>query len=320
MMNSELRRVCDMFIDYRMQIRDMTMFSSYRQLYPLCAYVFMVRNQEPNEEIMRLCKEIIRENFGIFSMFRGNGEKVMTALLSCESDPGRVMALSDEAYSILREDFHASHYLPVLAYYMATTMAPEKYEQFSYDTRTLFDLYNHVHPVMTSEEDALFIGLLNATGRDFHDLVNESEEIWKSLKSEFRWHKDALQTIAHALTLCSGEGPLKAARFYNLLSRLRAEGYKYGKDYEAVPLAIIANLGIDPEQIFYDFAEAEAYLADTGDYGFWSGFSTKARYMHTVLVLSVYYMNGTSELTAAFIVSVLMEIAREQAAAAAAAA
>lgn len=320
MINTKLQRVCDDFIDYRLEIRDMTFFKSYSQLYPLCAYIFMMRNQEPNEEIMHLCKEIIRENNGIFSMFRGNAEKAMTALLACESDPGTVMELSEEAYRCLREEFSASHYLPILAYYMATSMSPERFEQFAYDTRTLYDHYNDMHPILTSEEDSIFIGLLNATGRNFRELVNETEEIWSDLKSEFRFHKDALQTAAHALTLCRGEGPAKAARFYNLFTRLRSEGYRFGKDYEMVPLAILANLGIDPEQIFMDFVECEQYLYECGGYGFWAGLSTQSRYMHTVLVLSVYYHNSNSELTAAFIVSVLMEIAREQAAAAAAAA
>lgn len=319
-MNSELQNVCARFVEYRYQLREMNVFSSYHQLYPLCAYICMIRGQEPNEEIMNLCKQLLRERFGAFNMFRGNGEKVITALLACEGDPGAAADLCEEAYAVLRDEFSASHYLPMLAYYMATTMPPAEFEQFTYETRTLYQMFNDMHPFLTSEEDVLFIGLLNATKKNHSLLVNEAEDIWHALRDDFRWNKDALQTCAHALVLCEGEPMVKAARFYNLFRRLRDEGYRYGKGYEGVPLAILANLGIDQEQIVSDFIEAEQFLEQSGGYGFWAGFSSKARYMHAILVLSAYYGSGTSELNAAFIVSVLREIAEQQAAAAAAAA
>lgn len=319
-MNPELERVCAQFVDYRYQLREMNIFQSYHQLYPLCAYICMIRNQEPNEEIMNLCRQLIRERFGAFNMFRGNGEKAITALLACENDPGMAADLCVEAYDALRDEFSASHYLPMLAYYMATAIAPGKYEEFADSTLRLYHMFNDMHPILTSEEDVIFIGLLNATKRSHAELVKEAEDIWQALRDDFRWNKDALQTCAHALVLCPGDPMLKAARFYNLFKRLRAEGFRYRKGFDAVPLAIVANLGIDAEQIVDDFIEAQHYLEQSGGYGFWSGFSTQTRYMHTILVLSAYYGNGNSELAAAFIVSVLREIAEQQAAAAAAAA
>jgi hypothetical protein len=319
-MNEQLAKLCYEFLLYRDQLRDGRFFHSYRQLYPLCAYICMIRHQEPNDEIVRLCREILREYAGFFSMFRGNGEEVMVTLLSCETDPGACMELCDQAYSSLRSEFHASHYLPLLAYYMATSMPAVKFDEFTYRTRELYDTFNNLHPFLTSEEDSLYMGLLTASGRDPRAIAEEAEEIYEMLAGEFPFHKNPIHSLSHALTLCPGAAPAKAARFRNLFRELRDMDYRYGKDYELIALGILANMGYETEQIMEDFINVDRYLADSDGYGWLGGFSRRTRYLHAVLILSVYYHNGSSELTAAMIVSVLMEIQAEQAAAAAAAA
>lgn len=312
MINVELQKTCDDFIDYRELLRGTNIFSSTRSVvYPLCAYICMIRRQEPNTEIINLCKQIIHESYGVFNNFRGFSEKTLTVLLSCESDPGRVNDLCGIAYAELRDLFSASDYLPVLAFFMATTMPPAEYRSFAESTKALHELFNDMHPWLTGEEDTIFDGLLNATGRNHEELVEETEKIWRMLKDDFRFHKNALQTAAHAMTLCPGDPALKAGRFHTIFTMLRSEGISYSKDFEIVPLAVLANIGIEPQQIVEDFLECEAYLKDNGRYGFWTGYSTSTRYMHAVLVLSVYYQVASNELTAAFVVSVLIEIYRE---------
>ena len=321
MINPELQKVCDDFIDYRELLRETNIFSTTRSInYPLCAYICMIRKQEPNTEIISLCKQIIHESYGIFNNFRGYSEKTLTVLLSCESDPGRVNDLCRIAYSELRALFHASDFLPILAYYMATTMPPEEYRSFAEGTRALHELFNDSHPWLTGDEDTIFDGLLHATVRNHEEIVGETEMIWRMLKDDFWFHKNALQTAAHAMTLCPGDPALKAGRFHSLFSMLESEGISYSKDFEIVPLAVLANIGIEPTQIVADFLECEACLKENGKYGFWTGYSTRTRYMHAVLVLSVYYQVASNELTAAFIVSVLIEIIREAQAQAAASA
>ena len=319
-MNKQLAKLCYEFLLYRDQLKDGRFFHSYRQLYPLCAYICQIRHQEPNDEIMRLCREIVHEYAGFFSMFRGNGEEVMVTLLSCESDPGACMELCDQAYSTLKTEFHASHYLPMLAYYMATSMPAERFYEFTEGTRDLFEVFNSLHPLLTSEEDTLFIGLLNASGRYHREIVEEAQEIYEMLVDDFAFHKNSVHSLSHALTLCPGAAPAKAARFRNLFRQLREMDYRYGKDYEIIALGILANMGYETEQIMEDFIRVDEYLAGSDGYGWFGGFSKRTRYLHAVLILSVYYHNGSSELTAAMIVSVLMEIQAEQAAAAAAAA
>lgn len=315
-----LEKSCDEFIAYRDILRDMTFFHSYAGLYPACAYIYMARHEEPNEEMIRLCREILHEDAGIFSMFRGNGEKIFTALLATERDPGTAMELCHEAYEILRSYFSASNYLPMLAFYMMSVVPENRYEDFVSGTRDLFDTLNRDHPLLTSSEDVVFSGLLHKTGKPHEMIADEAEAIFSALTRRYHFHKDAMQTVSHALTMCSGDPEDKLNRLYRLVSELEEEGYRYSRDFEMVPLALLANMGIETSQIVRDFIEVEQFLSDSEGYGFFGGFSTRTRYMHAVLVLSAYYMTYNPELTMSFVISVLVEIERIQAAAAAAAA
>ena len=45
-MDQELQTICDQFIRYRDELRNMNFFTSYGQLWPLCSYICIIRNQE----------------------------------------------------------------------------------------------------------------------------------------------------------------------------------------------------------------------------------------------------------------------------------
>ncbi len=311
-MNFELEKTCNDFLEYSEICHSWSRFSD-RRLDALSAYICLMRRCEPTEELLKLCKEIVHDYAGFFSMMRGYGENALIAQLSCEKDPAAAMAQTDHAYQILREKFSASHYLPMLAYYMATSMSPDSFAPFTQKVRELYEMLNKKHPWLTSEEDVLFTGLLASTGRDFDELCEETEMTYQMLLDGFRFHKEAIQSLSHALTLCKGEAPYKVAKFRNLRSRLKSEDYHYGKDFEIVPLGILANSGIDEEQIVADFAEVNQYLKDYGkNYGFWLGFSNDTRYLHVILCLSAYYQSATNELAMAYLLAVLIKIQREQ--------
>ena len=86
-----------------------------------------------------------------------------------------------------------------------------------------------------------------------------------------------------------------------------------------IPLGILANLGIDTQNLCCDLMEVYEFLGSDDSYGFF-GFNNRTRLVHACLILCAYYMAGTVELASAVIVSVLLEIQQQQAAAAAAAA
>ena len=321
-MNEMLISVCDEFLNYRDMMKDIIGFFSDRDIFPVCSYVFLSRREEPNEELIRLCRQILRENSGVFSGFRGNGEPVFAAMLSVTPDPGAAMECSVQLYEEMRSYKLSSEYLPLLCLYMISRIPPEEYGSFAYGTYELFRTLNEEHPILTSSEDVVFAGLLHATGRNHADLHDEISESYDLLKESlpFLYSSDSIQTISHVLTLCSSDPVSKVERTVRFRRMLRDAGYKYGNGFEMSLLAIIANIGIDHDQILADFEEADDYLLQDKAYSSLFGHGKRFRYMHDIMILTAYYMCITDEQTAAVIIAVLYEIKMRQAAAAAAAA
>lgn len=318
-MNETLLKACRDFINYRDTIRQQFLWTGYSQTFPVCAYIHMNHHLEPNVEMIRLCKEILHENSGFFSAFRGSGEPIFVSMLAVEEDPGLKMEAVAQAYTVLRNYFMSSAYLPFLAMIMPDLMPSGRFVQFAESTRMLYEEMNREHYFLTGAEDVIFAGLLTMEERrNSAELMDEIEYLYDRLSGLSRFHGNAMQSLSHALTLCAGSAVNKFNNLQELCTMLRYQGINYGKDYEMIPLGILANLGIDIETLCRDLIDVHEYLGSQEGYGFF-GFGARKRLVHACLILCAYYMTGTVELASAVIISVLLEIQAQQAAAAAAA-
>ena len=99
----------------------------------------------------------------------------------------------------------------------------------------------------------------------------------------------------------------------------RADWYAFHTQIHVAWALILANIGVDHDQVMADIVEADAFLSEQKEYGFF-GFWEKKRLMHVIMILTSFYLTSGPELIAAVVVSVLIEIQQQQAAAASAAA
>jgi len=323
-MNEQLLRVCEEFIDNKELMREEFHWQN-SLIYPVCGYIFMAYKQMPDIEMLRICRQILKEHAGWFSYFRGNGELIFTTLLATSNDPGLKMELSDRAYDALKEYFSSSSSLPLAAMILAEYVPEDQYEVISYEANHVYRRLKEGHFFITGEEDVCFAVLLalyihdRKSGFLYDEMTEEIETAFYQLKSEFPFHGNAMQSVSHVLYMCDGSLEQKINNVLDLYDALYDVDLKYGKDYEMVALGILANLGIEKKQIVLDLLEIDGFLQGQEGYGF-LGFSRRTRLLHCVMICAAYYMNETTQLTSAFILGVLMEIRQQQAAAAAAAA
>ena len=283
----------------------------------MAAYICLNHRDEPNEELLELCNQILKDNSGYFSYFRGNGKVVFAAMLSTDIDPGARMERAAIAYDELRGYFPSSSYLPLLALIIAKNAKVEEYRAIADRTRMIYDAMNERHAFLTSQEDSVFAGLIALQKKDIGDTIGEIETIYTWLNQEYSFHRNAKQTLSHALALCSGRWEDKCLNLKRLCNALSAEDIKYSRDFALVPLAVLANTGIDTQHLIEDLLAVDEYLSDQEGYGM-LGFSRRKRIMHAAMITAAYHMTGSYELSCAVIIGELLEIAAQQAAAAAA--
>ena len=320
-MNNRLMEKCYEFILAKKACRDLQGFFTltYESLYPVAACILISSNVPYDEDKLRFCRSILKERDLARLGFPGLSEPILSACLAADPHPADKLAAAKRAYDILREYFTMSDYLPVASMFLTDFRNPEDYRRAAEDTKYVYDRMEEEHWFLTGREDVLYALLTAMTKEDYGAAVSEAEYIYAKLKRNFFLRKNSLQSLSHALVLCSGRPDEKIRRFNELIRLLKQQHRKTGSEYHVVCFGILANLGVELDQIMIDLMEADAFLAEQKDYHIF-GFGKKTRLMHAVLILMAYYMTSGPELTAAVVMSVLSEIRQQQAAAASAAA
>ena len=313
-MNEELRKTCDEFLNNQLIFKEAFPFSYTRAIGAVASYYFMSQNVEANEEMLKLCRKIIRQYSGLFSSFRGNGELIYTSMLASDDDPGNKMSLALAAYDALKIYFRQTPYLTFLAMMMVDQVSPSSYHLIAGLTNTSYSLMKERHLFLTSDEDVPYAGLFAMSQKSTKGLVEESEQIYTALKSNFSiFSNNARQSVSHALALCSGDAMTKCEKLLRLYDLAYENKLRYGHSFELVALGVLANLGIDHTKLVEDLLDVAYYLK--AHYPLFSG--ARRRY-HAIMVCAAHYMSANVELTSAIVIATLLEIQQQQAAAAAA--
>ena len=309
----------DQFLNNSDDIRTSLIFSGSRLAHPVCAYIYLANNQEVNIEMLKLSREILKDDNGVFSPFRSHLELVFACMLAVDQDPGTKMLVVNAAYDALKDYFSPSSYLSLLAFFMSDRVKPENFYEVASRARQMHDGMNQQHRFLTDAEDITYAGLLALHREDIYQTLAELEEMYQFLEPVFGiFEKDSVQALTHGLALCAGEPMQKCDNFLEIYQILRQEKINWRASYDLVSLAILANVGIDIPTVAQDILDVYDYLEGTSQYGIF-GFSKQYRIAHATMIVSAYYMAGNAELLCAVTISALKAIIAAQSASASAA-
>ncbi len=306
-MRDSLNKLCEQFVSARDVIkRAFRWESSY--LPPVCANLFVAKNAAPDADSLRACRDLINQNTGIFSSFRGNVRVPLSCMLSMEAEPEAKFTKALELYRQLREHFYASDYLALAAFLLTDCdCTPERIAR----GKGIYRLMKDEHPLLTSSEDSVFAVLLAWSDQRDEELISDMEECYRLLKQRFR-DKNCVQTMTHILAMEKGRAQDKCGRVFALYDAVTQHGGKYGRHYELPTLAALAMLDADADTLARDMLEVDAFLSGQKGYGFW-GIGKKTRLMHAAMLVSDEYMPRKSVDTASLAGTLALILAQQMA-------
>lgn len=312
-MRDTLSALCGSFIENRDVIRESFVWEN-TYLFPVCAAIFMDKRRKADREHMKRCREILAEETGIFSNFRGAVKLPMISMMAVDQDPANKLAKALNVYSELKSHFFSSEYLPVASMIIADMAESCQYGEIAARTRRIYELMKREHPFLTSGEDSVFAALLSFSDLSDEEIVKETELCYSLLKPEF-FSGNAVQSLSHVLALGGGNAKEQCARVKELYLDLKSRGCKYGTDYELATLGVLAMLPEKTDSLAADIAEVDGFLADQKGYGFF-GIGRKQRLMHAAMIVSSDYTKdaGDYAMNTAAIGGTISMIAAQQAA------
>lgn len=312
-MKQELASLCEKFIENRDTIKGAFAWDS-AYIYPVCAAIFTDKGQLAEVEQMRRCRDILREQTGIFSNFRGTVKLAMISMLAVDGNPEGKLQKSLYVYNALKRLFFTSSYLPLASMIIADIAESGVYEEIAGRTRHIYDLMKAEHPFLTSGEDSVFAALLALSELTDEQIAMESEKCYEILKADF-FSGNAVQSLSHVLALGEGSAREKCERTIELYRGLKSNGHKYGTSYELPTLGVLALLPLELDVLIEELAEIDGFLSGQKGFGVW-GTGKKQRLMYAGMLLASYYIGqeGSPVMTSAAIGSTISLIAAQQAA------
>ena len=310
-MRSSLATMCSRFIENRDIVKSTFVWDS-TYMYPICAAIITEKGMRADPERLRNCRELLKDQTGVFSDFRSTAKLPMIAMMSVDSNPSSKLKHAIDVYERLKEHFWGSQYLPVASMAISDMVDPGYYKEMASHTRHIYNLLKSKHPFLTSAEDSVFSAMLAVSRKTDERIVAETEACYRYLKPHF-FSGNAVQSLSHVLALCEGSAEEKSAATLQLFNELKARGYKYGTEYELATLGILAMLPADKEMVIQDLIEVDDFLANQKGYGFF-GLGRKQRLMHAGLIVTGDYLKDTRMMHTTATHSALALIAAQQAA------
>ena len=312
-MNNDMQVKLDLFAENTLLIkREFTWHDALTK--QMSALLYAQAGKVADCDAIRRCLNLIKEETGIFSVFRGNMALGVATMLSLSPDPRALFEKTMNVYGSLKSvKLYASDFLAVAAFLIAEKADASGYVGVVNRMRDFYDAMKSRHFFYTGEDDYIFAAMLGLADLDPAAGTECIEQLFERLKDEF-WAKNSVQTLAQVLVL--GGADVEAVnRVLLMRDALRAQNIKLDKRYTLPVLGILALLPVETDVIVRDIGEAYAVLRDQKGFGGLSVTSQELLLLAGSLVAGEYAKNiEDGVITAALSTSIVNILIAQQAA------
>lgn len=315
-MDQALRDNCQALLENSRAIQQVLKWEE-NCMYHTGGLLYLGGGQEVDPRRLKECDTLFKKMTGIFSALRNSLRPVLVCKMALAPDPAGYLArLQAHHKAVHYGDFFAAGYT------VLTTMTVlDRVEDDGEALRYMIKAKNMLtqgmakqHPVLTSDNDLPYAGLLVLTGRDQDDLVAEMETCYHLLKPQLP-DSDGVQTLSHVLTLYDApvqEKCQKAVRVYQVMKNWR-HTYSPTDRYAALGAAAMLE-GRTADQIADAIMDVDDLLEGQKGFNLDSG---QRRMFAALLVLHTYLPRGDTGLQAGMAGAVSAAVAAAMATAAA---
>ena len=278
-MRESLQRICERFVENREVLRR-NLAGADPRIRSICASM-LLRTSYVDGDLLREARDILNEETGVFSSFRGFAKMPSVTLLALSGQPQTKINSAKETYDILKQHFSRNEYLALAALSLCDLAQSWQMEEIAARGRRLYKRMKKEHRFLTSQEDYGFALLLAMDPRSDDQLIQEMENNFSTLRQMFS-SSNGLQTLTHVMVL---SGPYCTCdRVREMFSQLRAEGLRYSKNYELGMLGVIAGIPAPVAELVQEMKEVDVFLSNQKGYGVW-GIGKKTRLMHAAMLV-----------------------------------
>jgi hypothetical protein len=267
-MNEQLQALVNLFAANVASIKRDFIWQS-TSIKRLAALLYAAEGKEIDCDAVHDCHSMIKENTGIFSVFRGNSAITVATLISLKSSRDQLLKNTLDVYDMMRKaKFRALDHLVVAAYQIAANAAPHEFQGTVDRTRAFYDGMKEEHRFITGYDDYMFAAQLGLSRIPLEAGLRNMEAFYEALRPELRF-RNGVQALSHVLVL--GEMPPDSVgRVLALRDSLRNIGLRLDREYSVSSLGILALLPGSTDEIVTELSETYELLRGGKGFSAWT--------------------------------------------------
>lgn len=310
-MKPELEKLCQEYIANRKAVEKAFRWDN-GTLHTVCANIFCACGKTADPERLKECRNIIKDNTGFRSKFRSKKVRsVLAGMLSLEENPEDRMALANDYFRLLKQQFRGTEYLVLTAFLLADLTDRTLTEETVTRGKEIYRRMNQQHRILTNKTDSVFAMLMAYSGKGADELTAQTETCYQALKKRFSG--SGAQTAAQVLAMAEGTAEEKAQRVTDLYDALREAGIRYGRSDELAPLAALSLASTPLSTLTEEIREADEFLKTQKGFEGSKESEQAQRAMYAVMIVSDQYA-GTNQVNITVMTNTIdMLIAKQQA-------
>lgn len=240
-----------------------------RLIQRLAALLYAAQDKPADCASIRVCYELIKQNTGLFSAFRGNSAIAIAAMLSLSDHREQLLGDTLAVYADMRGmKFWSSDYLAIAAFQVAANTTPDSRRVAMDRAYLFFDGMRQRHKFITGQDDYAFAAMLGVSDVDVTTGLERIEELYRRLKPEFS-SSNSVQTLTQVLVL-GGETEQTLNQLFALREAFKAQRLRLDREYTLPALGVLALLPDEVDSIASDVAESYDILREKKGFGMWS--------------------------------------------------
>lgn len=283
-----LKNKIDLFIKNYNQLKKIKGSWQMGMIQQSCALSLTIKNRTINTNLVEECLDIIKNNTGTFSNFRGYSLFYIATILSFEISPESSFKRILEIYEKLKkEKFYSDLYLPFVA-----TIIYENKDKIDIDDciskmKYVYQSMKSKHPFLTSSDDYSKIALIAIHSNDIDKDLEYIETCYEFFNKNGFMKGNDLQALSHIMCFSkdkSTEICEKVIKLRNLFNKSDCKMYGYGNPL----IGAISLFDYNNEDMVKQVKYTSDYLKEIKGFGNFSLGKSNRNMISTTLVASSY--------------------------------
>lgn len=262
-MTSALCEAIRLFVRNTEAIKDEFSFQS-PMMRRAAALLYAGEGREMDGARIRETVRRIKDNTGIFSMFRGVALLGLAAMLSLNEAPERLLKETLIVYRSLKSSgFSPSMSLVFAAFQIANTVAQDAQQEVIQNTSAIYEAIRHAHPFLCGEQHVVYSALIGSTAAKAEEAAVKTERLYIELNELSP--KSELINLSMLLSL--SEGMDTSTRALQIYDALKTADLQFRRHYLLPMLGVLALSPLSPNFIAANIAETASSLRAQKGFG-----------------------------------------------------